>query len=109
MDGDEEGARRIALDALAAGPGAAKPGEVWLVDAGPGDPELLTLRALRALQRADTVVYDRLVAPEVLAFVRPGAESIDVGKAPRAHSCEQNAFHELLIRQVLRGKIVVRL
>lgn len=84
-------------------------GHVALVGAGPGDPELLTLKALRLLQVADVVVYDRLVSEAVLALARPEAVLIDVGKTPKDHNISQEEIAELLIRQAKEGHLVVRL
>jgi uroporphyrin-III C-methyltransferase len=82
---------------------------VSLVGAGPGDPDLLTLRAAKRVQAADVVVHDRLVSPEVLALARPDAECIDVGKAPGGQGCTQPQINALLIRLGRQGKRVVRL
>ncbi|MFN8023608.1 MAG: uroporphyrinogen-III C-methyltransferase [Acidimicrobiales bacterium] len=81
---------------------------VWLVGAGPGDPELLTLRAARLIGEADVVLYDRLVSPEILAMARPGAELIDVGKRPGG-SHTQDVLNELLVLHAHSGRRVVRL
>ncbi|MFL6203131.1 MAG: uroporphyrinogen-III C-methyltransferase [Thermoanaerobaculia bacterium] len=84
-------------------------GTVHLVGAGPGDPDLMTVRGLRVLRRAEVVVYDRLVSPELLAEAPEDAELIYAGKEPGRHSCPQEEIHDLLIRHALRGKTVVRL
>ncbi len=82
---------------------------VHLVGAGPGDPELLTLRAARLIGRADVLVYDRLVAPEILAMAAPWAEMIDVGKNPNGHSTTQDEINEILVSRGDVHDLVVRL
>lgn len=86
-----------------------QPGRVTLVGAGPGDPDLLTLRALRALQSATLVLHDHLVAPEVLALVPATAERIYVGKESGAHTLQQTAITELMLGLARSGRAVLRL
>ena len=108
--GDHQGARRIAQQLLAttaAAPRAA--GEVTLVGAGPGDPELLTLKALRALQDADVILHDRLVPAAVLDLGRRDAARICVGKAAGHIGSTQEEINALLIEHANLGKRVVRL
>ena len=84
-------------------------GRVFLVGAGPGDPELLTLRAVRLLQQAHVIVYDHLVSSAVLDFVSPTAERIYAGKRRNEHTMRQEQINALLIKLALEGKQVVRL
>lgn len=102
---DEEAA--AAFDAVSAETSAA--GFVALVGAGPGDPELLTLKALRLLQAADVVLYDNLVNRQILDYVRRDAELTYVGKKWREASTRQEAIHELMIDHARAGRNVVRL
>ena len=89
---------------------AAKPaGTVHIVGAGPGPADLLTLRALDRIQRADVVIHDRLIGADVLALVPAQAERICVGKARGEHLVEQNDIHRLLVEHASRGRRVVRL
>jgi uroporphyrin-III C-methyltransferase len=84
-------------------------GKVMLVGAGPGDPELLTLKALRAIAAADVVIYDRLVAPEILDLIPVGAARICVGKQAGRHPVPQDEINAMLVRAAGRGRCVVRL
>ncbi len=84
-------------------------GRVYLVGAGPGDPDLLTVKALRLISEADVVVFDRLVSNEVLGLIKPGANMIAVGKAPKAHPIPQQEINAILIREASHGRRVVRL
>lgn len=84
-------------------------GKVYLIGAGPGDPELLTLKALRLLQSADVIVYDRLVSPEIMSLIPRGARLIDVGKMPKCHKVPQDQINTILVQEAKRGLCVVRL
>jgi uroporphyrin-III C-methyltransferase len=84
-------------------------GRVWLVGAGPGDPELLTLKALKRLQGATLVLHDHLVAPEILALLPPEATCIDVGKRCGAHTMAQHDIIALMLRLASAGHDLVRL
>jgi uroporphyrin-III C-methyltransferase len=84
-------------------------GKVYLVGAGPGDPELLTLKAIRAIGEADVVVYDRLVPPEILSTIADGVLQINVGKQAAHHPVPQEEINEMLVRLARAGRTVVRL
>ncbi len=84
-------------------------GKVYLVGAGPGDEELITLKGLRAIEEADVILYDRLSSPGLLRYQKPGAELIDVGKKPDYHKVPQEEINQILIDKALEGKIVTRI
>ncbi len=105
---DERGAE-IQLERTLQQADAPRRGSVVLVGAGPGDAGLLTLNALRALQEADVILYDRLVSDEVLNLARRDADRICVGKMAGGHSVSQGRINELLLEQAQAGKRVVRL
>lgn len=86
-----------------------KKGKVYLVGAGPGDPELITLKALKVLKKADVVIYDFLASPVLLNLTKKKAEKICVGKADGFYLLEQNSINRLLYDKAKKGKIVARL
>jgi len=107
--GKDEAAQDYLEHSLSAETDEIPPGEVYLVGAGPGNPDLLTFRAMRLMQQADVVVYDRLVSPEILNMVRRDAERIYAGKEHRNHSMTQESINELLVRLAKENKRVLRL
>jgi uroporphyrin-III C-methyltransferase/precorrin-2 dehydrogenase/sirohydrochlorin ferrochelatase len=110
LEGDEDKARALigkAIDEAAEKPAAR--GRVFLVGAGPGDPELLTMKAIRALKAADVIFYDRLVGDAVLDHARREAELVQVGKTKGAHSVAQDEINALLVERARAGQTVVRL
>ena len=111
LEGDEPGAAQAFERELAAfrAPGHSPAGEVYLIGAGPGDPDLLTLRALQLLQQADVILYDRLVSTAVLERARREAQRIFVGKDAQQLGVSQERIHELLIEHAQRGLRVARL
>ncbi|MCW2286622.1 uroporphyrin-III C-methyltransferase/precorrin-2 dehydrogenase/sirohydrochlorin ferrochelatase [Rhodoblastus acidophilus] len=115
LAGDENGARAVLDHEIwrtrpdGSSPEAEVRGEVYLVGAGPGDPDLLTFRAFRLMQKADVVLYDRLVEPTILERVRRDAERIYVGKKRSNHALPQEEIGELMVKLAQQGKRVLRL
>ena len=110
VSGDMENARAMLDDSLRKAEDADMPqGEVFLVGVGPGDPDLLTLRAHRLMQLADVVLYDRLIPEPIMDLVRRDAERIDVGKRRRNHTLPQEDINALLVRLAQQGQRVLRL
>ncbi|WP_151703377.1 siroheme synthase CysG [Nitrincola alkalilacustris] len=107
--GQDEAAERLLEEQIQAGNAGHQVGEVYLVGAGPGDPELLTFKALRLMQQADIVFYDRLVSAEVLDLCRRDADLVYVGKQRDNHAVPQEGINQLLIDHARAGKRVVRL
>ncbi|WP_282610576.1 siroheme synthase CysG [Pelagibius sp. Alg239-R121] len=108
--GDETAAREKMLTLVNAASARENPqGRVSIVGAGPGDPDLLTFKAMRALQHADVVVYDKLVGPEILDYARRDAERIYVGKTRGNHTRTQDEINGILVEEARLGKQVVRL
>jgi uroporphyrin-III C-methyltransferase / precorrin-2 dehydrogenase / sirohydrochlorin ferrochelatase len=109
MNDQEEAANQFINRELNSDQSELTVGEVYLVGGGPGDPELLTLRALRLMQQADVVLYDRLISDEVMELVRRDAERIYVGKRRSEHAMEQENINQLLLDLAKQGKRVLRL
>jgi len=110
LDGDDAGARRAALGELdAARTETVAPGIVHIVGAGPGDPDLLTLRAVQLLREADVILHDELVPPAVLARARRDAELVSVGKRRGQSQWPQSEINAELVRRARAGETVVRL
>lgn len=110
LAGEDDEARRLVGEAIEAAVKAeTAQGRVLLVGAGPGDPELLTLKAVRALKSADVILYDRLVATAVFEHARREVELIPVGKSKGEHSIPQDKIQELMIERARAGQTVVRL
>ena len=112
LAGDRAGAQaQLESELEAAASGLEKPrlGEVYLVGAGPGDPDLLTFRALRLMQLCDVVVFDRLVGDGIMSLVRRDAERIYVGKLPKQHIVPQEEISAMLVDLAQQGKRVLRL
>lgn len=109
LSGQEQAARDLLQNLLDDNSVVSNHGEVFLVGGGPGDPDLLTFRALRLMQQCDVCVYDKLVSPEVMELVRRDAELIYVGKERDQHTMPQQEINELLASLAKQGKRVLRL
>ncbi|KZD07404.1 siroheme synthase CysG [Oceanibaculum pacificum] len=108
LSGDEPAAEAAAQAALRGATSAVSEGSVVLIGAGPGDPDLLTLRAVRALQEAEVIVHDKLVDPRVLDYARRDARRVYVGKSRASHTCSQAQINEILIAEARAGHRVAR-
>jgi len=112
LSGEMEGARRLIADSIeaeASDSEAPPKGEVYLVGSGPGDPDLLTFRAIRLMQQADVVLHDRLVHDDIMEMVRRDADRIFVGKQRGDHAMPQEEISRTLVRLAKEGKRVLRL
>jgi len=109
LAGQDEAAQDYLLQSLQQEKDQPPQGEVYLVGAGPGNPDLLTFRAMRLMQQADVVIYDRLVSPAILEMVRRDAERIYAGKERNRHTLQQESINQLLVRLAQEGKRVLRL
>lgn len=109
LSGQEQAARELLGQLLSQQQDAPTRGEVYLVGGGPGDPDLLTFRALRLMQQCDVCVYDKLVSKEVMELVRRDAELVYVGKSRDQHTLPQEEINALLAKLALDGKRVLRL
>jgi uroporphyrin-III C-methyltransferase/precorrin-2 dehydrogenase/sirohydrochlorin ferrochelatase len=107
--GNEQGAEQQLQQALGKQKDSVSLGEVYLIGAGPGAPDLLTFRALRLMQQADVIVYDHLVSPEIIDLARRDSEKIYVGKERQKHTLPQESINTLLADLAKAGKRVVRL
>lgn len=107
--GQNEAAEALLIEQIERADADHQVGEVYLVGAGPGDPELLTFKALRLMQQADVVLYDALVSPEVLELCRRDADLIYVGKQRDNHAVPQEGINDLLVQHAKAGQRVVRL
>ncbi len=108
LSGDESSAEQLLKQMLASEDNILR-GEVYLVGAGPGDPDLLTFRAMRLMQKADVVVYDNLVSKPILEMTRRDASRIYVGKKRNDHTLQQEEINDLLVRLAKQGQRVLRL
>ena len=107
---EAEAGRILAAELQGEGaPAVSQPGRVALIGCGPGDPDLLTLKALQRMQEADVLVVDRLVNPKILDYARRDAERIYVGKTPRGPATSQAEINRILVREASAGKVVARL
>ena len=107
--GQEESARSLLDGMLDEGLETSPMGEVYLIGAGPGDPDLLTFKAVRLMQQADVMVYDRLVSQPILDMANPEAERLYVGKQKDDHAVPQQKINDLLVEKAKQGKRVLRL
>jgi uroporphyrin-III C-methyltransferase/precorrin-2 dehydrogenase/sirohydrochlorin ferrochelatase len=109
MSGQHDKAEQLLLETMERDAAQDMKGEVYLVGAGPGDPDLLTFRALRLMQQADVVLYDRLVSQPIMNLCRQDAEKIHVGKQRANHTMQQQDISRLLVELAQQGKRVLRL